>query len=280
MLLEIAIGDAYGMAFEYTKRPFVEKYNTFPATGYYKHPKHNIAPGCYTDDTQLSLALAEAMLVDNFKYNFLAQKFVDVFKRDPRTGYSRGMYAALCKAKNGQHLLNLIDGDSDRSGAAMRTVPIGLCRTIPEVMAKSAIQSIITHNTEGGVYSAWAVSLAAHYFYRDLGPKDCLGKFIESYVPGEWAKYWNEPAIQKGVNCVRAALTAVFVSNTLSEVLYNSIAFTGDVDTVAAMAMGIASLSYEIKKDIPKVLFDNLENGPFGRDYLTALDKYLFKKWN
>ncbi len=58
MLLELAIGDAYGAGFEYADEMISE--NTL--THYVQHPRHQIRPGCYTDDTQMSLAIAETLV--------------------------------------------------------------------------------------------------------------------------------------------------------------------------------------------------------------------------
>jgi ADP-ribosylglycohydrolase len=52
MLIELAIGDAYGAGFEYVKDEIVRTRNTLEA--YLGHARHNIAPGQYTDDTQMA----------------------------------------------------------------------------------------------------------------------------------------------------------------------------------------------------------------------------------
>jgi hypothetical protein len=57
--------------------------------------------------------------------------------------------------------------------------------------------------------------------------------------------------------------------------LKDCIAFSGDVDTVATVALAAASCSEEYKPDLPENLVDTLENGPFGRDYIRELDKWL-----
>lgn len=44
MLIELAIGDAYGAGFEYSPKAFVAKHNTL--AGYVQHPRHGIVPGC------------------------------------------------------------------------------------------------------------------------------------------------------------------------------------------------------------------------------------------
>jgi ADP-ribosyl-[dinitrogen reductase] hydrolase len=61
----------------------------------------------------------------------------------------------------------------------------------------------------------------------------------------------------------------------LSEILRESVAFGGDVDTVAAIALAAASCSSEIEADLPEVLISGLENEAYGRDYLIELDRQL-----
>ena len=50
---------AYCAAFEYAEPTAVIRPNDL--SGYEQHLRHKIAPGCYTDDTQMSLAVAEAL---------------------------------------------------------------------------------------------------------------------------------------------------------------------------------------------------------------------------
>ena len=48
MLLELAVGDAYGAGFEYVNRQLIRQFNDL--SRYVKHPRHSITPGYYTDD--------------------------------------------------------------------------------------------------------------------------------------------------------------------------------------------------------------------------------------
>ena len=87
MLLELAIGDAYGAGFEFVDQQTIELYNNL--NGYIQHPRHDIPPGCYTDDTQMSLAIAEAIVSrEPWTPELLATKFVAAFHRDRRFGYA------------------------------------------------------------------------------------------------------------------------------------------------------------------------------------------------
>jgi ADP-ribosylglycohydrolase len=91
MLLELAIGDAYGAGFEYVDAKMIHRQNDL--SRYVKHPRHNIQPGSYTDDTQMSLAIAEAIVSgEPWEPGMLVRRFVEVFKRDPREGYAIGFY--------------------------------------------------------------------------------------------------------------------------------------------------------------------------------------------
>ena len=74
---------------------------------------------------------------------------------------------------------------------------------------------------------------------------------------------------------VHAALTAIMAHDSLSAILKTCIDFTGDVDTVATIALAAASCSDEVTQDLPSVLIDTLENDKYGLDYLRKLDAQL-----
>ncbi|MCW3097226.1 MAG: ADP-ribosylglycohydrolase [Chthonomonadaceae bacterium] len=85
MLLEITIGDAYGAGFEYVSAAVIREHNDL--SGYIQHPRHGTQPGQYTDDTQMSIAIAEAIVSgEEWTPVMLADRFVTAFKRDPREG--------------------------------------------------------------------------------------------------------------------------------------------------------------------------------------------------
>ena len=279
MLVELAIGDAYGAGFEYVRDyKFIRQHNNID--GYIKHPRHRRKPGCYTDDTQMSLAIAE-LIVDQVAWTpvNIADKFVNVFKRERpfRSGYSGAFFKFLKKINNGKEFLENIQSNSDKSGAAMRSAPIGFFPTVDEVIEKSTIQAKITHDTADGVNAAAAAALMTHYFLYDLGNKEDLGSWLKNHVPGLWDELWTGEVGSKGWMSVRAAITAIQRSDTMSKLLLNCTSFSGDVDTVAAIAMAAGSCSKEISQDIPQILFNKLENGEFGRDYLIGLDARLMQ---
>lgn len=277
MLLELAIGDAYGAGFEYADSELVQRDNDL--SRYVQHPRHQIKPGCYTDDTQMSLAIAETLVAgESWTPEVLAHRFVTTFKRDPREGYAGRFYQFLLQIQDGQQFLENITWTSDKSGAAMRAAPIGVLPTIEQVIEATTIQAAITHNTPDGINAAIAAALMSHYFIYRLGAKQQLGEFLETHVSGEWSKPWQGEVRSKGWMSVKAAITAVIRNDSLSELLKDCIAFTGDVDTVGAIALAAAACSNEITQDLPDHLIDGLENGTYGRDYIIQLDKQLMAR--
>lgn len=275
MLLELAIGDAYGAGFEYAEPDFVSLYNNL--SGYVQHPRHQLKPGCYTDDTQMSIAIAETLVEGQpWTREVLANKFVTAFKRDRREGYARKFYQFLLKIEDGSQFLAEIRGTSDKSGGAMRAAPIGILPRVEKVIEAATIQASITHNSPDGIAAAVAAALMSHYFIYRLGAKRKLGKFLESYVSCHpWSQPWQGEVRSKGWMSVRAAVTAVMGNDSLRGLLQDCIAYTGDVDTVAAIALAAASSSDEIEPDIPLDLIDTLENGTYGKDYIIDLDRRL-----
>jgi ADP-ribosylglycohydrolase len=275
MLLELAIGDAYGAGFEYTSPAVVGRHNTL--ANYVQHPHHHgIRPGMYTDDTQMSLAIAEALVSgERWSPENLAERFVTAFHRDPRDGYARGFQAFLESIQDGRDFLARIRPDSDKSGAAMRAAPLGVLPSVGTVLDRCRVQAALTHDTPDGINAAHASSLMSHYLLYRLGPKARLGEFLEGLVPGSWSVPWIDKVGQKGWMSVRAAVTAVMRNCRLSDLLRDCIAFTGDVDTVAAIALAAASCSDEYEQDLPSHLVQSLENDAYGRDFIVELDRRL-----
>jgi ADP-ribosyl-[dinitrogen reductase] hydrolase len=274
MLIEAAVGDAYGAGFEYANYQLISQFNTLER--YVKHPRHSIAPGRYTDDTQMMLAITEAMVSgEDWTPINLANRFVECFKRDPREGYAQRFWQFLKQVRSGEEFLAKIQPDSDKSGASMRAAPIGVYPTVQEVIEKCTVQAKITHDTPNGINAACAAALMAHYFIYRLGAKSDVAEFLEAHVPGEWSSIWQGKVKSKGWMSVTAAITAVRRSDSMSRLLRDCINYGGDVDTVATIALASASWSDEVDQDLPPILTQTLENGTYGREYIEGLDQKL-----
>lgn len=281
MLLDIAVFDAYASGFEFANINLPK--NTLDY--YVKHPKHPLRPGQYTDDTQMSLAIAE-LLVSKEEWTPLniANKFVDVFKRDPREGYAHRFYKFLLSVNTGAEFLAAIKPESEKSGAAMRAAPLGVIHPIDQMWDMCKIQAQVTHNTPAGICSALGAATLAHYFIYKVGPVEGAASYVVAAMKhlGFVQTGWDEPFEKnkvgvRGMDIVHAALYAVQKNCFTSELLRFCVNLTGDVDTVAAIAAGAASNSEEYIQDLPENLVLGLENENYGRDYIIKLDDALMK---
>lgn len=285
MLLEGAVGDSYGAGFEYADPRFVQRHIT--SNRYIQHPRHKLKPGSYTDDTQMSIALAE-LIVEKLEWTpeNIARKFVECFKRDQRQGYASNFYNLLCEVKDGDDLLARIKPDSEKSGGAMRACCVawigigdgkhgGPAETVKHY---AGVQAKITHNTERGIAAAEAAACMAFYLHRCSNDKKDLATWLRAGIPiRNWEEPWTEPVGALGLDAVHAAVTAVLKHDSLLDILKACISYTGDVDTVATIALQAASGSREVKKDLPNEMVEGLENGTYGREYLMQLDQKLIR---
>jgi ADP-ribosylglycohydrolase len=190
-----------------------------------------------------------------------------------------GFYQFLKQVKDGEQFLAQIRPDSEKSGAAMRAAPIGFFPTIEAVIEHATMQAKLTHDTPKGIGAAVAAALMSHYFLYQLGPKKDLGAFLARYVDEEWSDPWRGKVKSKGWMSARAAATALMAHNQMSTLLQACINFSGDVDTVAAIALAAGSCSREIAQDLPEHLIFGLEAGPYGREYLIELDRKLLARY-
>lgn len=289
ILLCTAIGDSLAAGCEYANEN-VEACASLQ--GYVRHPTHPLYPGCYTDDTQMSLANAEFLLSDNWHPDFEAlghsdvvQYWLDAFHRDQRGGYAGFFHLFLLGHTDKEGFLKDIVNSSDKSGGAMRAGVFGFIKH-PNIAADWAFQQAsFTHNTRIGMRSATAAAMMVWHF-RNGGTKADLMPFLKDYVTDfgpdiQWDDIvpWKGKVRAQGYMHVAAAITAILESNSYSDVLRKCCEFTGDTDTVAAIAMAAASQCQEIDPEIPDVLYETLENGTYGRDYLICISRALEERF-
>ena len=278
MILEAALGDAYGAGFEFKQQEFIRKNNNLEV--YHEHGLYKDIFKKYTDDTQMAIAIAELLLEqNNWTPESVANKFVEVFHRDKRRGYSERIYNALNESNTGSDLINLIDYQSTGNGSAMRAYPIGLIKDIDELLELSKIQAMTTHNTKEGIVSAQRISLAVHY-YLYKNEEQPLISFLNETLKEKGNYEIVGPVSVHGFSTTNVVIPLVNNAFSLKEKLKESVDIGGDTDTVAELCMAILSIKKTSINNLPQFLFDELENGKYGRDYLISLDDKLFRKFN
>ncbi len=278
MILHAAIGDAYGAGFEFQTLEFITKNNDLKQ--YRSHGHYTEIYKRYTDDTQMALALAELLLEndEHWTAEMVADKFVTVFHRDKRRGYSDRVYNALDASANGKNFLQIIDNQSGGNGSAMRAYTLGYLKDVEKLLQFATIQAKTSHDTEEGITAAKRIALTVHYFLYEI--KDVsLFDFVEKYAPSEQVFDVVSPIDMHGFPTTNAVLKIVSEANDMAQCLQKTVAYGGDTDTTAALCMAILSVKKRVENNLPNFLFNELENGRFGRDYLIDLDKQLKDKF-
>lgn len=309
MLLEIAQGDAYGRPFEFNTPEFIKANNDVLE---FKLRDNEIDKpelrGKYTDDAAMSLGIAEALLEDlPISQEDYAQWFVRVDERDKRDGYSKRVKNALVEAASsfvGElgsqrseaiariFLAKVNPKGAPGNGAVMRALPIGLLSDPNEVVRQSILHASATHGSMASMEATTFTALTAHWYYhlydKDIDVNESKQAYftwitkilgfgaIDNIMNRSWDGASEIPCEARAT--AAAALAIVWEYPKMSEILKASIDFGGDVDSVAAVALGLASLKGS-ENDLPKTLYDGLEDGLYGRTYLEDMDRMLFKKF-
>ena len=278
MILQAAIGDAYGAGFEFQNMKFIAEYNTLER--YCPHGLYTEIYKRYTDDTQMALALAELLLEDDSDWTAdkVADKFVEVFHRDKRRGYSSRVYNALDGSKNGSAFMQNINRSSNGNGSAMRAYTLGYIKDIEKLLRFATIQAIVSHDTEEGVIAAKRIALTIHYYLYDV-QNTTLFEFLEQNAPSNQVFGIISPIDMHGYPTTNAVCKIVSEENDMKKCLQESVAYGGDTDTVAALCMAILSVKKNRIENLPSFLFHELENEIYGKDYLYNIDKKLEEKF-
>lgn len=287
MLLRIAQGDSYGLATEYIKFPRDQesKDKALEFKKYIKHPRHSLKAGQYSDDGQMSLGLAECLIntYPNTQSSDYSKYFFDCFKRDQREGYSSGFQGLLESCNSDKELVERLIPDSDKNGAAMRSVPLGVIKDLQEVKYQAISQAKITHNTFGGMWSSVIVAYMSHYSLYVDQPLSELPKWINDQLSSwiEPISIWDgSPVVgpNVGMRTATAVLTLVSQEKSLLEIAKTTIEWGGDTDSVLSIAWGIASA--RMNDELPSFFEYGLENGTYGKDYLIKKGNELMQKFN
>ena len=289
MIHETAIGDAYGLGWEFASGPTAQ---TAPndLSGYHVNPRYPEYPaGHYTDDTLRSLANAEVVLGSESGW-YDPAAYVAAYQRihaaDPRDGWSRGFQAHL-KAHRDATPLEFMLALRRRAtnGAVMGVAPLGYLPDENAVRLATAAQCISTHSG-ATVPAAQAIALAAHYLIHDKGPEDGLEDYLEREV--DWADKEECARILTrgsavlpvpGMPAWTIAAGALFIFTDtgftgMADRLRFAISRGGDTDSLGAVSMALCSCSREIPNDLPAALVDHIEDET-GRAMLKETDARL-----
>lgn len=298
MLLFICMGDAYALGAEYLKMPENQDHinEMLNIDKYYQHPKHLQTPGTYSDDGEMSAAIANVLI--NHDHPFTKEQFADAFVAEflrggKRRGYSRAFQSVMDECETGNDLLEKVVPTSEKNGACMRAVPLGVISDINQMLDTAILQASITHNTKPAIFSAKAIALMSRFSLYSNDPFSKMRDFcVEFLSPEERADYSyvfntcysgrvigtdDVPVSIATVHAVHHLLTSC---DNLMDIMKAIIEMGGDTDSVAAITWGIASARYKYE-NIPSFLRSGLEpnNVSTGEAYLMGLGSRLMLKY-
>ncbi len=192
----------------------------------------------FTDDTVLSVAIADAIMNDiPFK-----ERLLYYYHRNPSLVY-------------GDHFVQWANSDDHKpyfsfgNGSAMRVCPVGWAYdSIEETLSKAKETAECTHNHPEGIKGAQAVA-AAVFMARNGKTKTQIKYFIHTEFGYDLNRKLDDirPLYHFDATCmgtVPEAIISFFESSDFESAIRNAVSIGGDSDTIACIAGGIAEAFY------------------------------------
>lgn len=310
-ILGCFLGDAFGSGFEGMNPEKVRFHmgNLDSPSGCRSVSKNILRR--YTDDTDMTLALAES-IIQSGKVNpeDIAKQFC--LTCDLTRGYAIGTIKAVLALRAGMKWYEVgrivFENGSFGNGAAMRVSPVGLFyhHDLEGLRMAAMEQANITHvhplGQWGAVMQAHSVGLAVsqnpkgpfkkEQFISDLreilwaGPIEymrALNKIEEMVALGKKLEALQVVrSLGNGVEAHFSVPSACYIAITyspdFSDAIRAAISLGGDTDTIAGMVGAIVG-AHIGEKGLPVEWIEQLEDGPRGRSFAKGLADRLFETW-
>ncbi|MGC4119649.1 MAG: ADP-ribosylglycohydrolase family protein [Myxococcales bacterium] len=275
-LVGLLVGDALGVPYEFhapAHLPPVEQIEMHPPTGF-RRAHGGVPPGTWSDDGAQALCLLESLLVrGGLDLEDFGRRMLDWYERghlavDGKV-FDVGVQtsSALLELRAGAPALKAgrTDERANGNGALMRVLPLALWHLgSDESLASDAMaQSRVTH---GQMRSQACCALYCLWARRALDEvadpwSEALRVFRTLYPEGMEARTELDTNIVRPdavgdaptgrgsgyvVDCLRSAVECVESGDSYEQVVKAAIALGNDTDTTAAVAGGIAGLTYGV----------------------------------
>jgi ADP-ribosylglycohydrolase len=211
----------------------------------------------YTDDTVLSLAIAEWLMSDPTHDK---RNLIDLFKNLARR------YATYSFGKN---FRTWVRSDScepygaNTNGCAMRVAPVAwYAQTLEECLALAKTTAEVTHNSDEGIRGAQAIA-AAIFLNRTGHSKSDIRSYIEQTFGYDLHRSIDDirPSYAFETTCdksVPESIICFLESETFEDAVIRAISLGGDTDTMGCMAGNIATASMDVPVDLATFAYEKL----------------------
>lgn len=295
VLLGTAIGDALGVPFE-TKLSNYEPLVAWDGKTFLGSEHHKLQPGQYSDDTQMSLMVAESLLSQHgFDPDDLSKRYVDWMVSKRARGWGKTTLLAIQNLLNGKHWSESGVPGSYGNGTAMRAAPFGIYfrNDLQSLVNICKIDSAITHASEEAEAGSIAIAMAAAYAVNN-DTDNLLDKLwrvlpdskvksavfsLDSLIDSPYIV--SEQALRvigtKGDvrQTVPAALYCFLKFDNYQDAVVASIRAGGDTDTTAAVVGALFGAKLGMR-----AMDSNLISAVEDSDHLIELDSQLYNRSN
>ena len=253
------LGDMIGSPYEFDRSPKTKDFPLF------------IPASCYTDDSMMTVAVAEALL------DTLGKESSDIRtavvhsmqkwgRRYPDAGYGGKFYYWL-------HDRNPQPYNSWGNGSAMRVSAAGwLFDTLEKTRQAAADTAMVTHNHPEGIKGAEATA-SVIWAARNNWPKEKIRQYVEEqFYPLRLTCDQIRPDYSFDVSCqgtVPQAITAFLEGNSFEDVIRTAVSLGGDCDTLTCIAGGMAEAMYGVPEELKQECRKRLEP-----DMIKVLDRF------
>ena len=273
--LGLAVGDALGATTEFMKPGQIRErfgvHREITGGGWL-----NLRPGQVTDDTEMSLCVARAIVArGRWDLVGIADRFAQWLEGNPVD------VGATCRRGIGEYIARRrLEVPPNRwdagNGAAMRVAPVALHALGDEpLMGRLAVeQARLTHNHPLSDTACIAVGLLIQRAVLGApaaGLRAAAEEFVGRHPEFRFDGYDGE-ATAYVVNTLRAVLESFFTTDSFEECLVRTVNLGDDADTTGAIAGSIAGAHYGLPA-IPPRWLDALD--PSLREELATLAAQL-----
>lgn len=246
-MLGAITGDIVGSPYEFNNR----KTKDFPL--FTEHSG-------FTDDTVLSVAVAELLLTQSLEEWDYATAFKSYGRRYPNpTGGYGARFSGWIWADEAEPYR------SWGNGSAMRVSPIGFAvGDLETVLAEAKRSAEVTHNHPEGIKGAQATA-AAIFLARTGSSKEDIKTYVESTFGYDLSRTVDavRPGYQYNESCqgtVPEALIAFLDATDFEDALRNAVSLGGDSDTLTCITGGVAEAFYGIPEAIAQETLSRLDD--------------------
>ena len=266
IMLGAILGDIIGSPYEFDRGNKSKEFELF-------HPSCE-----YTDDTVMTIAIADALLrAGNSASNEYIRSCVIFSMRSWGKKYPNAGY--------GSSFIRWVLSDTEPkpygsygNGSAMRVSSAGwLYKTLDKTRRVARITAEVTHNHPEGIKGAEAVA-SAIYLARTGKTKEEIKNYIVTEFGYDLSRTCDEirPNYYHVESCqqtVPEAITAFLEGESFEDVIRTAVSLGGDCDTLTCIAASIAEAYYGIEDDFMHEVFGYLPS-----DMKEVLERFLSTK--